>query len=88
MLRGDGVWIYPTERGEDTDTSSLVTSKEEEGDSDNSHVLVNAMGLEEKHVNFVDVQRGEEGQGEEGGRWMGEGGEEDRRCGWSGEISG
>ena len=48
----------PTERGEDTDTSSLVTSKEEEGDSDNSHVLVNAMGLEDKHVNFVDVQRG------------------------------
>ena len=48
----------PTEQGEDADTPSPVTSKEEEGDSDNSHVLVNATGPEDKHVEFVDVQRG------------------------------
>ena len=57
ILRGDRVWIYPTEQGEDADTPFLVTSKEE-GDGDNLHLLVNITGLEDKHVKFVDVQRG------------------------------
>ncbi|KIK01711.1 hypothetical protein K443DRAFT_6641 [Laccaria amethystina LaAM-08-1] len=48
----------PTEEGEDADTPSPVTSREAEGGSDNSHVLVNATGPEDKHVEFVDVQRG------------------------------
>jgi hypothetical protein len=48
----------PTEEGEDADTPSPVTSEEEAGDSDNAHVLVNATGPEDKHVEFVDVQRG------------------------------
>ena len=52
------------EEGEDADTPSLVTSKEE-GDGDNSHVLVNTMGLEDKHVKFVDVQRGKEDKDDE-----------------------
>ena len=66
------------EQGEDADTPSLVTSKEE-GDGDNSHLLVNITGLEDKHVKFVDVQWGEEGRGrrEERGRWVGEVGQED-----------
>ena len=43
------LWILdlPTEQGEYADTPSPVTSKEEEGDSDNSHVLVNAVGPED-----------------------------------------
>ena len=53
------------EQGEDADTPSLVTSKEEEGDSDNSHVLVNTTGLEDKHVKFVDVQRGKKDKDDE-----------------------
>jgi hypothetical protein len=43
-----------------------VTSKEEEGDSDNSHVLANATGPEDKHVDFVDVQRGKKDKEKEG----------------------
>jgi ubiquitin C-terminal hydrolase len=54
----------PAEEGEDADTPSPVTSKEEEADSDNSHVLVNATGPEDKHVEFVDVQRGKKDKGE------------------------
>jgi hypothetical protein len=59
----------PTEQGEDAET------KEEERDGVNSHVLVNATGLEGEQVEFVDVQRGKK--------------EKDRQpYGWSGEISG
>lgn len=52
----------PTERGEDADT---VTSKEEEGDTDNSHVLVNTT------VPFVDVQRGKKDGEKKEERWKG-----------------